>query len=161
MTICHNNCIGIRFDLFMKINKIKKIKTMYYSDLNKLFDRFLNDDNSMYKTYRLVATNQNETIDDYEMNIVKDGAYFQFEVAGFNKTNLDVLIEGSELVIEGVRKYKMNGEEKEKQVNRRIELNNLYDPTTVEATVEDGILTVYIPSFKKETQKKKNRINLM
>ena len=134
---------------------------MYYSDLNKLFDRFLNDDNSMYKTYRLVATNQNETIDDYEMNIVKDGAYFQFEVAGFNKTNLDVLIEGSELVIEGVRKYKMNGEEKEKQVNRRIELNNLYDPTTVEATVEDGILTVYIPSFKKETQKKKNRINLM
>jgi HSP20 family molecular chaperone IbpA len=145
----------------MKINKIKKIKTMYYSDLNKLFDRFLNDDNSMYKTYRLVATNQNEKIDDYEMNIVKDGAYFQFEVPGFNKTNLDVLIEGSELVIEGVRKYKMNGEEKEKQVNRRIELNNLYDPTTVEATVEDGILTVYIPSFKKETQKKKNRINLM
>lgn len=134
---------------------------MYYSDLNKLFDSFLNDNNSMYKTYRLVSTNQNETIDDYEMNVVKDGAYFQFEVPGFNKTNLDVLIEGSELVIEGSRKYKINGEEKEKQVNRRVELNNLYDPSTVEATVEDGILTVYIPSFKKETQKKKNRINLM
>jgi Na+/proline symporter len=72
----------------------------------------------MYKTYRLVATNQNETIDNYEMNIVKDGAYFQFEVPGFNKTNLDVLIEGSELVIEGVRKYKMNGEQKEKQVQK-------------------------------------------
>ena len=134
---------------------------MYYSDLNKLFDSFRNDNNSMYKTYRLVSTNQNETIDDYEMNVVKDGAYFQFEVPGFNKTNLDVLIEGSELVIEGSRKYKINGEEKEKQVNRRVELNNLYDPSTVEATVEDGILTVYIPSFKKETQKKKNRINLM
>ena len=134
---------------------------MYYSDLNKLFDSFLNDNNSMYKTYRLVSTNQNETIDDYEINVVKDGAYFQFEVPGFNKTNLDVLIEGSELVIEGSRKYKINGEEKEKQVNRRVELNNLYDPSTVEATVEDGILTVYIPSFKKETQKKKNRINLM
>lgn len=134
---------------------------MYYSNLNKLFDSFLNDDNSMYKTYRLVSVNQNEKIDDYEMNVVKDGAYFAFEVPGFNKSNLDVLIEGSELVIEGTRKYKMNGEEKEKQINRRIELNNLYDPSTVEATVEDGILTVYIPSFKKETQKKKNRINLM
>jgi HSP20 family molecular chaperone IbpA len=55
----------------------------------------------------------------------------------------------------------MNGEEKQKEINRRVELNNLYDPTTVEATVEDGLLTVYIPSFKKETQKRKNRINLM
>jgi HSP20 family molecular chaperone IbpA len=98
---------------------------------------------------------------DYEINVVKDGAYLHFEVPGFNKTNLDVLIEGSELVIEGSRKFKMNGEEKEKQLNRRVELHNLYDPTTVEATIEDGILTVYIPSFKKESQKKKNRINLM
>jgi HSP20 family molecular chaperone IbpA len=55
----------------------------------------------------------------------------------------------------------MNGEEKEKQISHRIDLNNLYEPSTVEATVEDGILTVYIPSFKKESQKKKNRINLM
>jgi HSP20 family molecular chaperone IbpA len=55
----------------------------------------------------------------------------------------------------------MNGEEKEKKINRRIELNNLYESSTLEATVEDGILTVYIPSFKKEAQKKKNRINLM
>jgi HSP20 family molecular chaperone IbpA len=134
---------------------------MYYSNFDKIFENLFNDNNSMYKTYRLVSTNQNEKIDDYEMNIVKDGAYFQFEVPGFNKNNLEVLIEGSELVMEGSRKYKINGEEKEKQINRRIELNNLYDPTTIEATVEDGILTVYIPSFKKESQKKKNRINLM
>ena len=134
---------------------------MYYSNLDKIFENFFNDNGSMYKSYKLIPANQNEKIDDYEMNVVKDGAYFQFEVPGFNKSNLDVLIEGSELVIEGSRKYKMNGQEKEKQVDRRIELNNLYDPSTVEATVEDGILTVYIPSFKKETQKKKNRINLM
>jgi HSP20 family molecular chaperone IbpA len=134
---------------------------MYYSNLDKIFENFFNDNGSMYKSYKLIPANQNEKIDDYEMNVVKDGAYFQFEVPGFNKSNLDVLIEGSELVIEGSRKYKMNGQEKEKQVDRRVELNNLYDPSTVEATVEDGILTVYIPSFKKETQKKKNRINLM
>jgi HSP20 family molecular chaperone IbpA len=133
----------------------------YYNNLDRLFDQFFNDNSGMYKTYKIVSANQNETNDDYEINVVKDGAYLHFEVPGFNKTNLDVLIEGSELVIEGSRKFKMNGEEKEKQLNRRVELHNLYDPTTVEATVEDGMLTVYIPSFKKESQKKKNRINLM
>ena len=133
----------------------------YYNNLDRLFDQFFNDNSGMYKTYKIVSANQNKTNDDYEINVVKDGAYLHFEVPGFNKTNLDVLIEGSELVIEGSRKFKMNGEEKEKQLNRRVELHNLYDPTTVEATVEDGILTVYIPSFKKESQKKKNRINLM
>ena len=133
----------------------------YYNNLDRLFDQFFNDNSGMYKTYKIVSANQNKTNDDYEINVVKDGAYLHFEVPGFNKTNLDVLIEGSELVIEGSRKFKMNGEEKEKQLNRRVELHNLYDPTTVEATIEDGILTVYIPSFKKESQKKKNRINLM
>ena len=133
----------------------------YYNNLDRLFDQFFNDNSGMYKTYKIVSANQNETNDDYEINVVKDGAYLHFEVPGFNKTNLDVLIEGSELVIEGSRKFKMNGEEKEKQLNRRVELHNLYDPATVEATIEDGILTVYIPSFKKESQKKKNRINLM
>jgi HSP20 family molecular chaperone IbpA len=133
----------------------------YYNNLDKIFENFFNDNQGMYKTYKLVSTNQNENLDDYEINIVKDGAYIHFEVPGFNKSNLEVLIEGSELVIGGSRKYKMNGEEKQKQINRRVELNNLYDPATVEATVEDGILTVYIPSFMKETQKKKNRINLM
>ena len=133
----------------------------YYNNLDRLFDQFFNDNSGMYKTYKIVSANQNDNNEDYEINVVKDGAYLHFEVPGFNKTNLDVLIEGSELVIEGSRKFKMNGEEKEKQLNRRVDLNNLYDPTTVEATVEDGLLTVYIPSFKKETQKKKNRINLM
>jgi HSP20 family molecular chaperone IbpA len=133
-----------------------------YHNLDRIFDQFFNDNGTgMYKTYKLISANQNQSIDDYEINIVKDGVYIHFEVPGFNKNNLDVLIEGSELVIEGSRKYKMNGEEKQKEINRRVELNNLYDPTTVEATVEDGLLTVYIPSFKKETQKRKNRINLM
>jgi len=109
----------------------------------------------------VVSTNQTDRNDDYEINNVKDGAYFHFEVPGFNKENLDVMIEGSELVIEGTRKYKINNEEKTKSVDRRIELNNLYDPSTIEATVVDGLLTVYIPSFKKENIRKKNKINLM
>ena len=137
---------------------------IYYENLDRMFEQFFHPNGTTsgtYKTYRIVPTSKNEKIEDYEINTVKDGAYLHFEVPGFNKTNLDVLIEGSELVIEGIRKYKMDGEEKEKKINRRIELNNLYESSTLEATVEDGILTVYIPSFKKEVQKKKNRINLM
>ena len=97
----------------------------YYDNLDRIFEQLFNDNNSMYKTYRIVPSNKNQKFEDYEVNLVKDGAYFHFEVPGFNKTNLDVLIEGSELVIEGVRKYKMNGEEKEKQISHRIDLNNL------------------------------------
>lgn len=136
---------------------------MYYSNLDEMFDSLFNHHPGVYKTYRVVSSgnNSNSKNEDYDVNVVKDGAYLHFEVPGFNKSNLDVLIEGSELVLEGSRKYKMNGEEKVKEINRRIELNSLYDPTTIEATIEDGILTVYIPSYKKESQKKKNKINLM
>ena len=133
----------------------------YYSNLDRIFENFFNDNNVGWKTYKVVSTNQTDRNDDYEINNVKDGAYFHFEVPGFNKENLDVMIEGSELVIEGTRKYKINNEEKTKSIDRRIELNNLYDPSTIEATVVDGLLTVYIPSFKKENISKKNKINLM
>jgi HSP20 family molecular chaperone IbpA len=133
----------------------------YYSNLDRIFENFFNDNNVGWKTYKVVSTNQTDRNDDYEINNVKDGAYFHFEVPGFNKENLDVMIEGSELVIEGTRKYKINNEEKTKSIDRRIELNNLYDPSTIEATVVDGLLTVYIPSFKKENIRKKNKINLM
>lgn len=135
---------------------------MYYSNLDKIFDSFFNGNNSVnYRTYRVVPTPDSNDNQEYELNIVKDGAYLHFEVPGFNKENLEVLIEGSELVIEGTRKYKINNEERTKSINQRIDLNKLYDPTTVEATVVDGLLTVYIPSFEKETTKKKNRISLM
>jgi len=133
----------------------------YYSNLDRIFENFFNDNNVGWKTYKVVSTNQTDRNDEYEINNVKDGAYFHFEVPGFNKENLDVMIEGSELVIEGTRKYKINNEEKTKSIDRRIELNNLYDPSTIEATVVDGLLTVYIPSFKKENIRKKNKINLM
>lgn len=136
---------------------------MYYSNLDDMFESFFNQQPGVFKTYKVVSTGTNSKSknEDYDVNVVKDGAYLHFEVPGFNKNNLDVMIEGSELVLEGSRKYKMNGEEKVKEISRRIELNNLYDPSTVEATIEDGILTVYIPSYRKEAQKKKNKINLM
>jgi len=75
----------------------------YYSNLDRIFENFFNDNNVGWKTYKVVSTNQTDRNDEYEINNVKDGAYFHFEVPGFNKENLDVTIEGSELVIEGTR----------------------------------------------------------
>jgi HSP20 family molecular chaperone IbpA len=135
---------------------------IYGSDLNKLFDKMFNSEPLYYSsTYKLVPLEKeyvNE--EDYEINVVKDGAYLHFEVPGFNKENLEITVEGDELVLEGTRKYKLNGVEKQKTVAKRVKLNNNYNSSTLEATIADGILTVYIPSYKKETEKRKNKINI-
>lgn len=135
---------------------------IYGNDLNKLFDKFFNSDSQYYSsTYRLVPIEKDyEKKEDYEINYVKDGAYLHFDVPGFNKDNLEITIEGNQLVLEGVRKYKLNAVEKEKSINQKVQLNNNYNASTLEATISDGILTVYIPSYSKETEKKKNKINI-
>jgi HSP20 family molecular chaperone IbpA len=136
----------------------------YGNDFNRLFDKLFNSEPSYFtSTYRLVPINKEKDYiedEEYEINYTKDGAYLHFEVPGFNKENLEITIEGNELVLEGKRKYKLNGTEKEKKVDKRVKLNNNYDPTSMEATVLDGILTVYIPSYNKVSEKKKNRINI-
>lgn len=138
---------------------------MYGNDLNKLFDKFFNSPTTYYSsTYRLVPIeDEAEYIkdEDYEINHVKDGAYLFFEVPGFNKENLEITVEGNELVLDGKRVYKLNNSEKTKTLNKRVKLNNSYNPSTIEATISDGILTVYIPKYSKETEKKKNKINII
>lgn len=138
---------------------------MYGNDLNKLFDKFFNSPTSYYSsTYRLVPVDdETEYVkeEEYEINHVKDGAYLHFEVPGFNKENLEITVEGTELVLEGKRTYKLNNSEKTKTLSKRVKLNNNYNPTTIEATISDGILTVYIPKYSKETEKKKNKINIV
>lgn len=138
---------------------------MYGNDLNKLFDKFFNSPTTYYSsTYRLVPIeDEAEYIkdEDYEINHVKDGAYLFFEVPGFNKENLEITVEGTELVLDGKRVYKLNNSEKTKTLSKRVKLNNSYNPSTIEATISDGILTVYIPKYSKETEKKKNKINII
>ena len=137
---------------------------MYSNDFNKLFDKIFNSDPVYYSsTYRLVPVDKETEYvkdEDYEINHVKDGAYLHFDVPGFNKENLEITIEGEELVLEGVRKYKLNGTEKQKSINKRVKLNNNYNSSTLEATIADGILTVYIPKYSKETEKRKNKVNI-
>jgi HSP20 family molecular chaperone IbpA len=101
-----------------------------------------------------------KTADDenYEINHTKDGAYLFFEAAGFNKSNLKVEMESGIIHIEGKRVYKLNGEEKTKSISKQFKIGDTYNPTSIEATIEDGLLTVFVPNYKKQEKK---RINLL
>lgn len=141
------------------LNKLKMNES--YKFLDELFGK-LNTSPVYYKTYSIVPAESNTTTLDYEIISAKDGSYFFFEVPGFNKTNLEVLIEGTNLVLSGTRTYKIDGKEKEKKLNKKVGLssNMSYDSSMIEASVEDGILMVFIPNYSQESVKKKNKISL-
>jgi HSP20 family molecular chaperone IbpA len=132
----------------------------FNSNLDDFLNSFLN---SRYSATPIIMTSTSsmspkQTEEDYELNITKDGAYLLFEVPGFNKTNLSVYLESGTLFIDGKRTYKLNGEEVNKTLNKKISISEEYSPETIEATIDDGILTVFIPNYKK---KEKKRINII
>ena len=107
-----------------------------------------------------VRTRLDETPSDgYNVNYTKDGAYCFFEVPGFNKTNLKVEFENGVVEIEGKRTYKVEGEEKTKTISHRFRIGEGYDSSLIEATVEDGILTLFVPNLKKPEPRK--RVSLL
>ena len=126
------------------------------NEINRLFQDILGD-NSNYH-YKTSILTKSEGEDNYEVNHTKDGAYLFFEAPGFNKENLKVEMEDGILVIEGKRNYKLNGEEKTRKISKEFKIGKQYDPTLVEATIEDGLLTVFVPNFKKQEKK---RISLL
>lgn len=128
------------------------------SDLNDLFDTFFNNRGRGNYNYTTTVVKNDLEGENYEINHTKDGAYLFFEVPGFNKTNLKVEMENGNLFIEGKRTYKINGEEKTKSISKQFKVGESYDPDSLEATIEDGLLTVFVPNFKKQEKK---RISLL
>jgi HSP20 family molecular chaperone IbpA len=63
-------------------------------------------------------------------------------------------IENGTLFIEGKRTYKLNGEEKTKSISKQFKIGEGYNPSSLEATIEDGLLTVFVPNYKKEEKKR-------
>jgi len=103
----------------------------------------------------LESTKKNYYSTDYETHKTEDGVYYVFDVPGFNKTNLKVEVEGSKLLIDGKRSYKTLHGERTKVFQRSYELGNKIDISKLEATIEDGILSIFIPTnTEKETKKK-------
>lgn len=125
-------------------------------EFNRIFDEILGGNSNMYYKTSIVTKNSGD--ENYEVNHTKDGAYLFFEAPGFNKDNLKVEMESGVLIIEGKRTYKLNGEEKTRTIAKEFKIGKEYDPSQVEATIEDGLLTVFVPNFKKQEKK---RISLL
>jgi HSP20 family molecular chaperone IbpA len=123
------------------------------STLDRLIDGFFTA-----PTFSSVVSNK-PTQQNYQINYTKDGAYLLFEVPGFNNSNLKVEMEDGVLYIDGKRTYKLNGEDTEKVISQKFTIGKEYNTEAVEATIEDGILTVYVANYKK-TEKKK-RVSLL
>jgi HSP20 family protein len=131
----------------------QKLKIMIYTNrtFNEFFDKFFNEAPT-YQYYKKTETKN--TDEKYEIDYTKDGAYLFFEAPGFNKSNLKVEMENGVLHIEGERTYKMDGESKTKSISKQFNIGEGYNPESVEATIEDGLLTVFVPSFKKQEKKR-------
>jgi HSP20 family molecular chaperone IbpA len=52
----------------------------------------------------------------------------------------------------------MGGESRTKSISKKFNIGDGYNPNSVEATIEDGLLTVFVPNFKK---KEKKRVSLL
>jgi HSP20 family molecular chaperone IbpA len=127
------------------------------SEMNDLFDTFFNNRGRNYNySTTLVKTDLEGEL--YEINHTKDGAYLFFDAPGFNKSNLKVEMEGGVIHIEGKRTYKLNNEEKKKTISKQFKIGDDYDASSIEATIEDGLLTVFVPNYKKQEKK---RISLL
>lgn len=126
------------------------------SNWNKFFDTYLDSFLETRMSPKYLTTNTLPSW-DFEKNYTKDGEYVMVEVPGFNKSNLTVEIDGQNLLITGKRTYKVNGKETEKTISKVVNVGDIYDLPQIEATVEDGILTVFIPNKNKG---KKQRINI-
>lgn len=125
---------------------------------NRFIDGMLNSKMSSPLWVTKVVQETAEDDSDYEINYTKDGAYLMFEVPGFNKSNLSVELDGDRLTIEGKKTYMLNGKEKTKTISRKFSVGSKYDASQMEATVEDGILTVFVPDL---TKREKQQIKLL
>jgi HSP20 family protein len=127
---------------------------MVYRNANELFEKFFGE-TPTYQYYKKTVKDADE---NYEIDYTKDGAYLFFEAPGFNKSNFKVEMEDGALHIEGERTYKMGGESRTKSISKKFNIGDGYNPNSVEATIEDGLLTVFVPNFKK---KEKKRVSLL
>jgi len=128
------------------------------SELNEIFDAFFNSRGRNNVQWKTSVVKNNSAEDNYEINQTEDGAYLFFEAPGFNKSCLNVEMENGILYINGKRTYKLNGDEKVKTISKEFQIGKEYDANQIEATIEDGLLTVFVPNFKKV---EKRKINLL
>lgn len=127
------------------------------NDFNEMFDKIFGQTQTS-PHWKTTLVTKSEDSESYEINHTNDGAYLFFEAPGFNKSNLKVEMENGVLYINGKRTYKLNGEEKVRTIKKEFRVGDDYNASSIEATIEDGLLTVFVPNYKKQEKK---RISLL
>ena len=123
------------------------------------FSPFIISSNSTYNPFSSdhnisSQTTQGHSIFDgeYDIELTKDGGYVSFEVPGYTKDNLEIVLENKEIKITGKRVFNKKGETK--TIRHNFKLNNYQiNEGNIEATVSNGILTLFLPNYV-ETGKK-------
>lgn len=101
-------------------------------------------------TYNPSMHNTNES--EYDIETTKDGAYVSFDVPGYTKDNLQIVLENREIKITGKRVFNKKGETKTIKHNFNLNNYHLYD-AHIEATVSNGILTLFLPNYVESSKK--------
>jgi len=110
---------------------------------------FIVSSNSTYSPF-----DSNNTIfdDEYDIESTKDGAYVSFEVPGYTKNDLEIVLENKQINITGKRVYNKKGDTK--TIKHRFKLNNYQiNEANIEATVSNGILTLFLPNYVEKGKK--------
>lgn len=117
---------------------------------------------SSNSTYNPFSSDQNITSqstqshnifdDEYDIELTNDGAYVSFEVPGYTKDNLQIVLENKNIKITGKRVFNKKGETKTIKYNFKL-YDYQINEANIEATVANGILTLFLPNYV-ETGKK-------
>lgn len=83
------------------------------------------------------------------------GYFLSVDVPGLNKSNLEIQLEGEQVLIKGKRKLKIPGaEETEHTVSKAFLLPQHVDAEKIQAHCEDGVLYLALPKHEKAKPKK-------
>lgn len=105
----------------------------------RLLDDLLFGDDSVYtKQYS-----------DYRIETDEKSLSLFLDVPGVKHSDLDVNVVGKEVQIEGIQRGV--------KFTRRYSIHRDYEPSSVEASLEDGVLTL---SFEKSTGPPKKKVNI-
>lgn len=146
------------------MNNYKDLFNLFFTSQPRWYVSNLNHSDDFFGGFETMYKNTNGETDygfedhkphgKYE---TKDGYYMFYNVPGFNKENLSIEFENDKLVVQGERKFKIDNDEKITKIKFNINVGNV-DPSKIECTIQDGIMTIFSP-YKQQENKKKIKIN--
>ena len=91
----------------------------------------------------------NEIIKQKEITHDDDGATIKLKVPGFNKKSIDISVDSEHLTIEG--------KTDDDSFTKRYTIDNKFDFDSIDAKVNDGLLTLTLP-YKSEVKPRKIKV---